>query len=169
MGVYWRTVKNGQNLIFSAEDDGNEERVGGYRETKRGIDAYAATFGYEPGRSQKGFETIEDAKAFVESFRPWELYGAEEVTVESEVRPGLDSVSAGTSDTLGQPEDTTTPEQPSEIATQPRPDDTVMPNQPVDTATRDEASPIATPERAAESMAAESQPPKRWWEFWKDR
>jgi hypothetical protein len=56
----------------------------------------AKTFGYDPSHSRKGFQTIEEAKAFVESFRPWELYGAQGVTVESEVMPALDSASAGT-------------------------------------------------------------------------
>ena len=87
MRVYWEDVRRGQNLMLSDEESGREERIGGFRETKRGIDAYATTFGYDPGRSQKGFPTIEDAKAFVESFNPWELYGAQGVTVEPEVKP----------------------------------------------------------------------------------
>ncbi|MCI0859631.1 MAG: hypothetical protein J4N81_12935, partial [Chloroflexi bacterium] len=65
-------------------EEGQEEVIGGFRETSRGIDAYAQTFGYEPGRSQKGFATVEDAREFVESFRPWELHGAQDVTVERE-------------------------------------------------------------------------------------
>ena len=90
MSVYWQIVRRGQNLMFSDEDTGQEERIGGFRETKRGIDAYATTFGYDPGRSGKDFLNIEDAKAFVESFSPWELYGASGVTVEPEVRPESD-------------------------------------------------------------------------------
>jgi len=82
--VYWQYVRRGQNLMLSTEN--GQERIGGFRETKRGIDAYATTFGYEPGRSEKGFSSVEDAKAFVESFRSWELYGAHEVMVEPEVR-----------------------------------------------------------------------------------
>jgi len=82
--VYWQYVRRGQSLMLSTEN--GQERIGGFRETKRGIDAYATTFGYEPGRSEKGFSSVEDAKAFVESFRPWELYGAHEVMVEPEVR-----------------------------------------------------------------------------------
>ena len=89
MSVYWRYVKRGQNLVID-DDEGHEEIVGGYRESKRGIDAYAKTFGYDPNRSKKGFETLEDAKAFVESFSPWELFGAQGVTVDSEVKPLLD-------------------------------------------------------------------------------
>ena len=86
MSVYWRDVKRGQNLIFD-DDAGHEEIIGGFRDTKRGIDAYARTMGYEPDRSQKGFSSVEDAKAFVEAFNPWELFGAQGATVESESRP----------------------------------------------------------------------------------
>ncbi len=83
MRVYWKDMRRGQNLILS-EEEGQEQVIGGYRENSRGIDAYAQTFGYDPGRSQKGFATVEDAKEFVESFRPWELHGAQDVTVERE-------------------------------------------------------------------------------------
>ncbi len=95
MKVFWRRVKFGQALILS-NDDGQEEDIGGFRETKRGIAALAKTFGYEPERARQGFENIEDAKAFVESFRPWELYNVSGVTVDPEVRPALDSASAST-------------------------------------------------------------------------
>ena len=86
MSVYWRNVKRGQNLVFD-DTAGLEEIVGGYRENKRGIDAYARTMGYEPDRSQKGFDTVEAAKAFVESFAPWDLFGPRDATVEPEARP----------------------------------------------------------------------------------
>ena len=95
MKVYWRRVKFGQTLILR-NDDGQEEELGGFRETKRGIDALAKTFGYDPEWARKGFSTIEEAKAFVESFRPWELHDIQGVTVDPEVRPALDSASAGT-------------------------------------------------------------------------
>jgi hypothetical protein len=81
MTVYWKDVRRGQNLVLS-EEEGQEEVIGGYRENKRGIDAYAQTFGYDPGRSQKDFATVEDAKDFVESFKPWELHGVQDVTVD---------------------------------------------------------------------------------------
>ena len=83
MSVYWKDVNRGQNLILS-EQEGQEEIIGGYRDTKRGIDAYAQTFSYDPGRSQKGFATVEDAKDYVEAFRPWELHGVYDVTVDRE-------------------------------------------------------------------------------------
>jgi len=88
MSVYWRAVKLGQNLILS-EDNGDDEKIlGGYRDTKRGIDAYATTGGgYDPSRTMKDFGSTEDAKAFVEHFRPWELFGAHDVTVDTDVKP----------------------------------------------------------------------------------
>ena len=102
MRVYWRKVKRGQNLILSDENDGHEEELGGFRDTKRGIDALAKTFSYDPSRSRKGFPSIEEAKDFVESFRPWELYGTRGVTVDPEVRPALDSATTDTAGTLDQ-------------------------------------------------------------------
>ncbi len=86
MSVYWKTMKRGQNLIIE-DTSGLEEVIGGYRENKSGIDAYARTMGYEPDRSRQGFETVDDAKAFVESFTPWDIFGVRDVTVEPEVRP----------------------------------------------------------------------------------
>jgi hypothetical protein len=86
MSVYWKDVRRGQNLIVD-DTAGLEEIIGGYRENKRGIDAYARTMGYEPERSKKGFDTVEDAKAFVESFNPWEIFGVRDATIEAEARP----------------------------------------------------------------------------------
>ena len=101
MRVYWRKAKWGQNLILSDENDGYEEELGGFRDTKRGIDALAKTFSYDPSRSRKGFPTIEEAKAFVESFSPWELYNVQGLTVDPQVRPALDSTAT---DTPGKPD-----------------------------------------------------------------
>ena len=64
MIVYWQNSRKGQRLILS--DDELQEEVGGVRETKRGFDAFAKTFGYEPGRAEKGIPTLEEAKEFVE-------------------------------------------------------------------------------------------------------
>ena len=91
MKVFWRESRKGQRLVLSMGDDGDdggEEEIGGVRETKRGFDAFAKTFGYEPGRAQKGIGSMDEAKEFVESFSPWELYqGGEGLVVEPEVRP----------------------------------------------------------------------------------
>lgn len=89
MSVYWRDVKRGQNLVVD-DTSGLEEIIGGYRENKSGIDAYARTMGYEPERSRKGFDTVQDAKTFVESFSPWELFGVRDIMVDAESRPKLD-------------------------------------------------------------------------------
>ena len=139
MEVYWQYVRRGQNLMFSG-DEGQEERIGGLRETKRGIDAYATTFGYDPGRSEKGFPSVEEAKAFVESFRPWELYGAHGVTVEAEVRPAAESAETTTTET---PESTDEP--------------------------ADEEPPPVPAASVGEPALQTSDPPpqKRWWEIWK--
>ena len=103
MRVYWQKVKRGENLILSDENDGHEEELGGFRDTKRGIDALAKTFSYDPSRSRKGFPSIEEAKDFVESFRPWELFGIQGVTVDPEVRPALDSATTDAAGTPDQP------------------------------------------------------------------
>ena len=88
MEVYWQMARKGQRLILSEGDGEHHEEIGGVRETRRGFDAFAKTFGYEPGRAEKGIATMEEAKGFVESFRPWELYGATEgLTVDPAVRP----------------------------------------------------------------------------------
>lgn len=95
MRVYWKDVNRGQNLVIT-ELEGHEKIIGGFRETKSGIDAYAQTLRYDPDRSGKGFATIDMAKDFVESFKPWELSGLEGVTVEREPRTAeaLDTVAA---------------------------------------------------------------------------
>ena len=90
MQAYWRVARRGQRLVLTTDGDEQEEEIGGVRETKRGFDAFAKTFGYEPGRAQKGMSTLDEAKAFVESFKPWELYqDGQGVTVDPEVRPLL--------------------------------------------------------------------------------
>ena len=126
--------------MLSDEDSGREERIGGLRETRQGIDAYATTFGYDPGRSQKGFPTVEDAKVFVESFRPWELYGAQGVTVEPEVRPAAESAGPVTAETPEPSDESAVAEpQPESVASIPEPEPQVL----------------------------EPPPKNRWWEFWK--
>ena len=87
MKVYWLQMKVGIRLILDTEGEGKVEEIGGVRQTKSGFDAFARTFSYEPSRAQRGIATLEEAKTFVESFTPWDLYqGTEGVTVEPEVR-----------------------------------------------------------------------------------
>lgn len=88
MNVFWREVRRGQRLVLNSTNDANEEEIGGVRETKHGFDAFAKTFGYDPGRAMKGIESMDEAKIFVESFKPWELYdGGQGLTVDPEVKP----------------------------------------------------------------------------------
>jgi hypothetical protein len=88
MNVYWREVRRGQRLVLASGGADHEEEVGGVRETKRGFDAFAKTFGYEPGRAEKGIPSMDEAKEFVESHRPWELFdGGDGLTVDPEIRP----------------------------------------------------------------------------------
>lgn len=88
MNVYWQLTKTGQRLVLLVDETGQELEIGGVRETKEGFDAFAKTSGYFPGRARKGIATLDEAKAFVESFKPWELLpGREGLAVESEVRP----------------------------------------------------------------------------------
>ncbi len=86
--MYWRQTRRGQRLVIGDEGQESEQEIGGVRETKSGYDAFAKTFSYEPGRAEKGIPTMEEAKAFVESFRPWELFeGADGLELEAAVVP----------------------------------------------------------------------------------
>ncbi|KAA1282369.1 MAG: hypothetical protein EGP03_07235 [SAR202 cluster bacterium] len=85
MEIFWEFTRKGQKLVLRAED--KQEMIGGVRETKNGFDAFAKTFTMTPERAQKGLASMEDAKGFVESFRPWELFlGPGDARPEAEVR-----------------------------------------------------------------------------------
>ena len=87
MKLYWQERRAGQRLIL-AQDDGELLEVGGVRSTREGFDAFAKTNTYDPGRARKGFESMEEAKSFVEFFHPWDLFGGDhDLEVEPEVRP----------------------------------------------------------------------------------
>ena len=87
MKVYWREHRTGQRLILDS-GAGREEEVGGIRRTPRGFDALAKTLGYDPGRAQKGFATLEEAKTFVEDFQPWDIFvGSAQVEFDRTVYP----------------------------------------------------------------------------------
>ena len=91
MKVYWREHKSGQRLLLNPQE-GEELDLGAVRRTPRGFDAYAKTTGYDPGRAQRGFPTLEDAKAFVESFHPWDIYVSDvEVEFDTTVYPILEA------------------------------------------------------------------------------
>lgn len=85
--IYWKERKAGQQLVLSPTK-GEETELGAVRKTPRGYDAFATTLGYDPGRAKKGFATLEEAKAFVEGFTPWDLFeGTRGLKVDKKVRP----------------------------------------------------------------------------------
>ncbi|MSQ11479.1 MAG: hypothetical protein EXR48_02095 [Dehalococcoidia bacterium] len=87
MRLFWREHRLGQRLILQG-DDSSEEEAGAVRKTPRGFDALAKTMGYDPGRAAKGLASLEEAKAFVESFHPWDLFeGTGKLAVEQAVQP----------------------------------------------------------------------------------
>ena len=119
MRVYWMKRRRGQRLVLAA-DDGSEVEVGAVRQTPRGFDALANTNTYDPGRAQRDFATVEEAKDFVESFRPWEIFGGDwDLEVEPEVQPGEGSVS--TSEELGGDEGSGQADKPAEPTPAPEP------------------------------------------------
>ena len=85
MEIFWQKYRNRFRLILA--DEGEERELGGIRETSRGFEASAVTFGYVPGRAVKGLGSFEEAKEFVESFTPWDLFGLpRDMNVEEEIR-----------------------------------------------------------------------------------
>ena len=85
MELFWREHKLGLQLILSSDD--GEDVVGMIRRTPQGFDAAAQALGYFPGRAEKGIGSLEEARAFVESFRPWEQFnGPSDQAVEPGVR-----------------------------------------------------------------------------------
>ena len=49
MEIFWQKYRNRFRLILA--DEGEERELGGIRETSRGFEALAVTFGYDPGRA----------------------------------------------------------------------------------------------------------------------
>jgi hypothetical protein len=88
LNIYWQERRAGLQLVLDS-GDGEKVILGAVRKTPRGYDAFATTTGYDPGRATKGLATLEEAKAFVLSFEPWNLFeGAEEgLPIEPAVRP----------------------------------------------------------------------------------
>jgi hypothetical protein len=103
MKLFWRERKSGQSLILCSDDE-TEVEVGMVRRTPRGFDALAKTNTYDPGRAKRGFASMEEAKAFVESFHPWDLFGGDwDMAVDPEVRRRLADTSSPTPDEVSQP------------------------------------------------------------------
>ena len=87
MKVYWQERRRGQRLMLDSDDGGEAVEVGAVRQTPRGFDALAKTNTYDPGRAQKDFATMEEAKEFVETFHPWDIFGGDwDLEVEAGVR-----------------------------------------------------------------------------------
>tara|TARA_A100001037_G_scaffold105637_1_gene95911 strand:- start:304 stop:582 length:279 start_codon:yes stop_codon:yes gene_type:complete len=83
--LFWINWSKGIKLILS--DGENKEEIGGVRKTKNGFDAWAKTFGYDPGRAIKGLNSLDEGREFVESFQPWDLYDlGRGLVVEPDVR-----------------------------------------------------------------------------------
>ena len=87
MRVFWKDVRRGQNLILS-EQEGHEEIIGGYRENKRGIDAYAQTFGYEPGALRR------DSHRYKTRWTLWRISGRGSFTAHMMLRSSMRRVRA---------------------------------------------------------------------------
>lgn len=92
--MYWRKRKRGLDLIVET-DGGEEVKVGGIREMKRGIQAMAFTTGYDPGRSAQDIPSLEEAMKFVEAFEPWREFFGEPLKVSEAVRPMKDEEGQG--------------------------------------------------------------------------
>ena len=152
MKLYWEERKSGQRLILFGDDE-TETEVGAVRSTPRGFDALAKTNTYDPGRAQKGFATIEEAKVFVEAFHPWDLFGGDlDMDVEPEVRrlPG----------------ETPTPSA-SEASQATEPASASIPAEDESGETAGSAEPVTpSPGESGEPDMEEKQPRKGGWQFW---
>ena len=155
MKLYWEERKSGQRLILFGDDE-TETEVGAVRSTPRGFDALAKTNTYDPGRAQKGFATIEEAKVFVEAFHPWDLFGGDlDMDVEPEVRrlPG----------------ETPTPSasEASQASQATEPASASIPAEDESGETAGSAEPVTpSPGESGEPDMEEKQPRKGGWQFW---
>ena len=154
MRLFWKERKSGQQLVLCA-DDGTETEVGAVRGTPRGYDALAMTNTYDPGRAQKGLGTMEEAKAFVEEFHPWDLFGGDlEMEVELEVQHLQADPSAATAPAPVQP--------PAGEGAAPTGE-----AEPIRSASPVEATAAAEAEPIPSSSPAEPEPRKQGWQFWR--
>ncbi len=84
MRMYWKEHPKGLDLALLM-DTGEEINLGGVRSLKRGIQAIAATRGYDPGRAVKGLGSIDEGKEFVLQFQPWREFVREDLVVEPDI------------------------------------------------------------------------------------
>ncbi|MDP6822576.1 MAG: hypothetical protein QF554_04720 [Dehalococcoidia bacterium] len=84
MRMYWKEHPKGLDLTLLT-DTGEEINLGGVRSLRRGIQAIAATRGYDPGRAVKGLGSIDEGKEFVLQFQPWREFVREDLVVEEEI------------------------------------------------------------------------------------
>ncbi len=158
MKLYWQERRMGQRLILALHDDEvNEVEVGAVRKTPRGFDALAKTNTYDPGRAQKGFVTIEEAKAFVESFHPWDLFGGDlDLEVEPDARSLPTGIAEQASDESSQTRQTGAPASATQSAV----------NEPAQSMTPGE-TPVQTESGPEQSAVEDGKSGKRGWKIWK--
>ena len=84
MRMYWKEHPKGLDLALLL-DTGEEVSLGGVRSMKRGIQAIAATRGYDPGRAVKGLGSLDEGKEFVLGFQPWREFVPDDLVVEPDI------------------------------------------------------------------------------------
>lgn len=147
--LYWQEHRAGQRLVL-ALDDGTEVDVGLVRRTPRGFDAMAKTNTYDPGRARRGFATMEEAKAFVESFHPWDLFGGD---LDMAVEPGVHPLSTTITE---QADESGQAAQVAEVLTQAAAEPTYV-----------ASADTSEPTKSSLPSAEVGQPRKDWWRFWR--
>ena len=175
MELYWQERRAGQRLIL-VQDDGELTEIGGVRSTREGFDAFAKTNTYDPGRARKGFESMEEAKSFVEFFHPWDLFGGDlELEVEPEVRPIEGAVATAATEQADEPAPVSeSPAAPEEEPSQPvvsDPEAASVEKQDEPAEEPEPPTPEAAPVDEHRDIPAEvsaTEKPKKWgWLFWK--
>ena len=123
MELYWQEHKLGLQLILA--DGDRTEVMGRIRRRKdETYDVNARAFGYNPERAAAGIPSLDEAKAFVESFRPWdEFIGPSDLAVEADVRPLPDAPAAASTPSPAAEAPSPPPQPPStptEVPAQPK-------------------------------------------------
>ena len=84
MRMYCKEHPKGLDLALLL-DTGEEVNLGGVRSMKRGIQAIAATRGYDPGRAVNGLGSLDEGKDFVLGFQPWREFVPDDLVVEPDI------------------------------------------------------------------------------------